>query len=170
MSSSVCIDINDDNNYIDFQTLSNYFYKIDNNYIKTQMKQVSNFQLIESLCYAYKENHIIINYPYFKYITKNNIYSSDDIIQHLIIVMQNVLKEHNKFIIHLNTNNLNLIDVEKYYLFIQKTSQIMKDLFPEKMKTCYIYNAPYIFSKLFSIISVFIDKDTQKKIKIMDNN
>lgn len=170
MSSSVCIDINDDNDYIDFQKLSDYFYKIDNKYIKTQMKQASNLELIQSLCYAYKENHIIINYPYFKYITKNNMYSGDEIIQYLINVMQHVLKEHKQFIIHLNTNNLNLIDVEKYYLFIQTISQIMKDQFPEKMKTCHIYNAPYVFSKLFSIVSIFIDKETQKKIKIMNTN
>ena len=170
MSSSVCIDINDENEYNDFQTLSKYFDKIDNNYIKTQIKQTNDLELIQSLCYAYKENHIIINYPYFKYITKNNIYGGDEIIQYLINVMQNVLKEHKQFIIHLNTNNLNLIDVEKYYLFIQKISQIMKDQFPEKMKTCHIYNAPYVFSKLFSIVSIFIDKDTQKKIKIMDMN
>jgi hypothetical protein len=170
MSTSVCIDINDENEYNDFQTLSNYFDKIDNKYIKTQMKQTNDLELIQSLCCAYKENHIIINYPYFKYITKNNIYSGDEIIQYLINVMQNVLKEHKQFIIHLNTNNLNLIDVEKYYLFIQKVSQIMKDHFPEKMKTCYIYNAPYVFSKLFSIVSIFIDKDTQKKIKIMDTH
>jgi hypothetical protein len=170
MISSVCIDINDDNDYIDFQKLSNYFDKIDNKYIKTQMKQASNLELIQSLCYTHKENHIIINYPYFKYITKNNIYSGDEIIQYLINVMQNVLKEHKQFIIHLNTNSLNLIDVEKYYLFIQKVSQIMKDHFPEKMKTCYIYNAPYVFSKLFSIVSIFIDKETQKKIKIMDTH
>ena len=170
MSSSVCIDISDDNDYIDFQKLSDYFYKIDNKYIKTQMKLASNLELIQSLCYAYKENHIIINYPYFKYITKNNMYSGDEIIQYLINVMQNVLKEHKQFIIHLNTNNLNLIDVEKYYLFIQTISQIMKDQFPEKMKTCHIYNAPYVFSKLFSIVSIFIDKETQKKIKIMNTN
>ena len=81
--------------------------------------------------------------------------------------MQSVLREYDQFIIHLNTNNLNLIDVDKYFLFIQKVSQIMKDQFPEKMKTCYIYKAPFVFSRLFSIVSIFIDKNTQQKIKII---
>jgi hypothetical protein len=170
MDSSVCIDINDDSDDFNFQNLSNYFDKIDNKYIKTHMKQISNIELIQNLCYIQQKNHIIINYPYFKYITKNNIYNGNEIIQYLINVMQNVLTEYKQFIVHLNTNNLNLIDVEKYYLFIQQISQVMKDQFPEKMKTCYIYNAPYIFSKIFSIISIFIDKKTLQKIKIMDTD
>ena len=167
MNSSVCIDIYQENDNVDFEKLSSYFDKIDSKSIKTQIKQLTNYQLIQSLCYVCRENHITINYPYFKYISKHNIYSGDDIIQHLITVMQSVLREYDQFIIHLNTNNLNLVDVDKYFLFIQKVSQIMKDQFPEKMKTCYIYKAPFVFSRLFSIVSIFIDKNTQQKIKII---
>ena len=84
MNSSVCIDIYQENDNVDFEKLSSYFDKIDSKSIKTQIKQLTNYQLIQSLCYVYRENHITINYPYFKYISKHNIYSGDDIIQHLI--------------------------------------------------------------------------------------
>ena len=42
MSSSVCIDINEENDSDDFQTLSNYFDKIDSKQIKIQIKQINN--------------------------------------------------------------------------------------------------------------------------------
>ena len=167
MSSSVCIDINDD--YVYFKKLTDYFNKYNYKYVKTSATQLTNLEIMQKLCCNQKENHIVLNYSYFKYIIKNKLYSWDEIIQYIVNVKRGVLlKNNSKFIIHMNINDLTLMDIDKYYLFIQKISQIMKDEFPEKMDICYIYNAPYIFSKLFSIVSVFIDKETQKKIKLMD--
>ena len=166
MSSSVCIDINED--YVYFKKISDYFNKHNYKYVKTYAPQLSNLEIIQKLCCNQKENHIVLNYSYFKYIIKNKLYSWDEIIQYIVSLKRNILKNHSQFIIHMNINDLTLMDIDKYYLFIQKISQIMKEEFPEKMNVCHIYNAPYIFSKLFSIVSVLIDKETQKKIKIMD--
>jgi len=168
MSSSVCIDINDGSVY--FKKLSDYFNKYSYKYVKTTATQLNNLEVMQKLCCNQTENHIILNYSYFKYIIKNKLYSWDEIIQYIVNVKRGVLKNNNQFIIHMNINDLTLMDIDKYYLFIQKISQIMKETFPEKLQICYIYNPPYIFSKLFSIISIFIDKDTQKKIKLMDTN
>jgi hypothetical protein len=166
MNSSVCVDVND--NCFDFRKLTEYFNKNNYNYVKTSAKQQTNLEMIQKLCYTQQENHIVLNYSYFKHILKNKIYNWDEIIQYIVNVKYKVLQTYSQFIIHMNIDTLTLMDIDKYYLFIQKISQIMKEQFPEKMKICYIYNAPYVFSKLFSIVSVLIDKDTQKKIKMIN--
>lgn len=94
--------------------------------------------------------------------------SYDAVTNYLINIMKDVLKKHDQFVIHLNIRYLILMDIDKYFSFIKQISQLMKDTFPEKLKSCYIYNAPFVFSKLFSIISVFVDKNTQQKIKMME--
>ena len=45
--------------------------------------------------------------------------------------------------------------------------KIIKKKYPNKLEKCYVHNAPVIFEKLYSIISLFIDEETQKKIKII---
>jgi prophage DNA circulation protein len=66
-------------------------------------------------------------------------------------------------------NSITLLHIEKYFPFIQQISEVLKTTFPDKLNTCYIYNAPYIFSKLFSVVSMFIDKKTQQKIQLVEN-
>ena len=63
---------------------------------------------------------------------------------------------------------LSLRDIERYYTFICRISQIMKTDFEDKMEKCYIYNAPFVFSQLIKLISKFIDKKTQDKIQLVD--
>ena len=63
---------------------------------------------------------------------------------------------------------LSLRDIDKYYGFICKISQIMKSDFQDKMEKCYIYNASFVFSQLIKLISKFIDKKTQDKIQLVD--
>ena len=43
----------------------------------------------------------------------------------------------------------------------------LKDKYPEKLAKCYVYNAPFIFTQIFNIVSMFIDKETQKKIELV---
>jgi hypothetical protein len=164
--SSVCsIDINDD--CFNFKKMTDNFNKNNYNYVKTHAKQVTKLELLQNLCYVQEQNNIVLNYSYFKYIVKNKIHSWDEIIQYIVNVKYLVLQNNCRFVVHMNIDRLTLMDIDKYYLFIQKISQIMKEQFPEKMKFCYIYNAPYVFSTLFNIVSVLIDKETQKKIKII---
>jgi hypothetical protein len=164
--SSVCsIDINE--GCFNFKKMTDHFNKNNYNYVKTRAKQFTKLELLQNLCYVQEQNNIVLNYSYFKYIVKNKIYSWDEIIQYIVNVKYLVLQNNSHFIVHMNIDRLTLMDIDKYYLFIQKISQIMKEQFPEKMKFCYIYNAPYVFSTLFSIVSGLIDKETQKKIKII---
>ena len=117
------------------------------------------------MCFQLKNNDIVLDYRYFKFLSRPENYEA--IIQHIIYVIQNVLKTQELFVFHVNMSSTTLLHIEKYFGFIKQMSEILKTMFPEKLKVCYIYNAPYIFSNLFAVISAFIDKRTQQKIKLV---
>jgi len=120
--------------------------------------------ILKGLC-CIKENSVILNYIYFKYIGKNETYSY--ILNYITKHIDEVLVTNNKFIVCVNMKNLTLVDVDKHKVFIQYISGFLKDKYPQKLEKCYLYNAPFIFTQIFNIVSVFIDKDTQKKIELV---
>jgi hypothetical protein len=151
--------------------LNQYFSKNDYKNIKSSVYQnrIMNYEeFLKKTCFVYKENHIVINYSYLKWIMKNGVYTNESLIEYIINVFKETLCYHKKFILHINSNHLTMMDIDKYYLFIKNISLIMKETFPNKLDKCFVYNAPFIFSKLFSILSVFIDKATLQKIQIVD--
>jgi hypothetical protein len=64
--------------------------------------------------------------------------------------------------------NLNIIDIDKHKSFIHNIAGFLKEKYPQKLSKCYIYNAPFVFAQIYNIISLFIDKDTQKKIELVN--
>lgn len=129
----------------------------------------NNFDLtyiLNKFCYIERENDIIIDHYFFKQyikITDNSI----NTLNHLINQIEKVLKNYDNFNVHLKIKSLTLIEIDKHKDLISMMSLILKKKFPDKLKNCLIYDAPFIFSSLFSIISPFIDKDTQKKMRLV---
>jgi len=121
--------------------------------------------ILNKLCFPLKNNDIVLDYRYFKFISSPENY--DAIIQHIIAVIQNVLKVQELFIFHVNMSSITILHIEKYFGFIKNISEVLKTTFPDKLNVCYIYNAPFIFSKLFNIVGAFIDKKTQQKIQLV---
>ena len=64
---------------------------------------------------------------------------------------------------------MTVLEIDKHGQFIQHLSGILKDRYPNKLEKCYIYNAPFVFAKIYNIVSRFIDKDTQTKIELIDS-
>ena len=64
--------------------------------------------------------------------------------------------------------NLTITDIDKHTTFIQNLSGYLKDKYPQKLSKCYIYNAPFVFSQIYTIVSIFIDKETRKKIELIN--
>jgi len=121
---------------------------------------------LKKLCFIHSSNNnIILDCRYFTFIASPENY--DLLIEYITSIIKNVLEKNYLFSFHVNLQSLKLIHIEKHYSFITKISQTLKDTFPDKLDTCYIYNAPFIFSNIFNIISVFIDKKTQQKIKLV---
>ncbi len=80
------------------------------------------------------------------------------------------MQTNDEFIVHVNMQKLSIADVNKHNLFIQQMSSHLKDKYPKKLSKCYVYNSPFIFTQIFSIVSIFIDKDTQNKIELVVKN
>lgn len=118
-------------------------------------------------CIKDNTNIIILNYIYFKYIASNETYNI--ILNYITNNIDKVLLNRNEFIVYVNMKNLTIVDIDKHKLFIQTISGYLKDKYPQKLAKCYIYNAPFVFSQIYNIVSLFIDKETQKKIELVVN-
>jgi len=62
---------------------------------------------------------------------------------------------------------LTISDIDQYYSIIREISEIFKMKFPDKLEECFIYNAPFIFTQFIKIVSVFADKKTMNKMKLV---
>lgn len=122
---------------------------------------------LDKIC-KIEENSIFIDYPIFKLIANYETY--DAITNFIHNSFKNVLNNHETFVIHLSLKSLTLKEVEKHYSYIRNICTSFKNDFPDKLGTCYIYNAPFIFSQIISILSIFIDKPTREKIKLVNKN
>lgn len=110
---------------------------------------------------------LLVDFRYFKIFAKPIIY--DTIINHCISVFNQSLKESQRstFFIHLNLQGLSLFDIENHYSFICKFAEVMKAKYPTHLEGCNLYKAPFIVNQLLRIISLFINKDTQKRFKVV---
>lgn len=113
-----------------------------------------------------KEKSIFMDYQIFKYFASESNY--DTITSFVIICLKSILKHSDTFTIHLSLKSLTLTELDKHYNYITKVCTIFKNEFPDKLNTCFIYHAPFVFSQIISIISVFIDKKTQMKLQLVD--
>ena len=124
-------------------------------------------EILQNLCFIQgKTNNILMDYRYFKCFVPEQDY--DNVFQYFFNLIKKVLETNETFNIHVYIKSLAISDLDKYYSFISKISQIMKDAFPDKLHKCYIYNASFIFAQLIKIIAKFVDKKTQEKIQLID--
>jgi hypothetical protein len=130
------------------------------NIMKTCMNDV-----LSHLCFSIDSENIILDFRYFKFLSSSENY--DLMISYIVSIIQNVLKNKETIIFHVNMDTITLLHVEKHFGFIKNFSQILNNKFPDRLDICYIYNASFVFSKILGIVSVFIDKTTQQKIKLV---
>jgi hypothetical protein len=133
--------------------------------IKKNLLKICHRDILNRLCFVLRENHIVLDYRYFKFIANKENYEA--IILSVITVMHECLHNNETMVVHLNMKSLTLLDIEKHFYFIREISIIMQQTFPDKLDKCFVYNAPFLFSQLYNTISMFIDKKTQKKIELV---
>jgi hypothetical protein len=124
---------------------------------------------LSKFCYIESENNIIIDHYYFRQYMKNNpdYLESLNTLNHIISQIEKVLINYSTFNVHLKIKSLTLIEIDRHKDLITMMSIMLKQKFPDKLNSCLIYEAPFIFSSLFTLISSFIDKETQKKIHLI---
>ena len=124
-------------------------------------------EMLNSLCYI-NDDAIVLDYTYFKYFAVKETYSI--ILNYIITQIDHLLSVNNYFVVNVNMKNLTISDIDKHKTFIQNISTICKNKYPNKLLKCYIYNAPFVFSQIYNIVSMFIDKVTQQKIELISPN
>ena len=105
---------------------------------------------------------IFIDYRYLKPFARIDTY--DIVINHIKTNLNKILTTYPTFTVRVCMKTLSVADVEKHHSLIYNVSKTFKEEYPDKLHECFIYNAPFIFSTVYNIIRVFIDKPTQKKI------
>jgi hypothetical protein len=152
------------------ELLNDIFLENDNS--NTSEKIINKIQkgelndILSKLCFIHN-NDVVIDYIYFKYLATDTTYNY--ILMYITKNIDNVLLKNREFIVHVNMKKISLTDIDKHRIFIQNLSCCLKDKYPDKLSKCYIYNTPIVFKQIFNIISVFIDKETQKKIELVKN-
>ena len=126
-------------------------------------------ELLNNFCYiSSNENDLTMNFKCLKLLNKQ--LSNDYLLEHLIKNIDLVLTKYSVFNFHINVKSISILDVDKNKDFIQKASIVLKEKYPYKLDTCYIYEAPNMFNNIFKLIFAFVDKETQKKIKIVESS
>lgn len=120
-------------------------------------------EIMNGLCHI-KDNLIILDNTYFKAFATKETYNI--ILSHIINNIDNILLTQEGFTLHINMKNLTVSDVDKHLKFIQHISVLFKEKYPNKLTKCFIHNAPFVFTKILNIVSLFIDKETQAKIEL----
>jgi len=123
--------------------------------------------ILTKLCNSNNDS-IFLDHTFFKHFASKETYHilTNYILNHI----NNILLTHNSFVVHLNMKNLTLLELDKHMGFLQTFSVFLKETYANKMDKCYIYNAPFIISNIISMISLFIDAETLKKIEIVDKH
>ena len=138
-----------------------------NNYetLKKYKHLYTHEQIMNNICYI-DENNLIIQYSFFKKFANKNNY--DQITQVIINNIDSILKKYDLIDVHFSLYKMDLLDLEKHYDFLINICKLMQYTYPDKLNKFNIYQPPYIYSKIYSIISTFIDKNTRSRIRLVE--
>lgn len=92
------------------------------------------------------------------------------ILQKLVDTIDDILLDFSEFSMNIFLKDIVLKDVHRHRAFILQIATVMKNKYQDKLRVCYINNAPFVFQQIFAIINPFIDKKTKKKIIVNDSN
>ena len=132
--------------------------------IMAKIKAADLQYILNGFCYL-KDDAIVIDFKYFKFFAEKVTYPL--ITQVLTNHIDLVLQSYSKFVVHLNVSALNIAQMDKHRTYLTQLSHLFANKYPDTLKTCYVYNASFVFSQMFNIVSLIVDKDTLKKIVII---
>jgi hypothetical protein len=149
----------------DFIKKNNEMFFINYNSFKKYKHLYTHDQIMNSICYN-DENNLIIQYGFFKKFGNKNNY--DNITQHITSNIDNILRKYDLINVHFSLYKMDLLDLEKHYGFLINICKLMQSNYPDKLNKFNIYQPPYIYSKIYAIISTFIDKTTRSRIQLIE--
>lgn len=137
-----------------------------NTNINLKLNEEKLHELLNNFCHIKINNEIEIHYKFFKII--NTFIDQNYILNYLIFIVENILKNYETFIVHVNIEKLTLLEIEKNRLFVQEMSSVLKEKFPDKLEFCNIYEGSFVFKQIVNLLAIFIDKKTLKKIRFQE--
>jgi len=131
------------------------------NYIK---RASSSQEILDKICYII-DNCIYMDYRFFKPVGNDAVY--EPLLSHIVNKIKQVLLVSPSLIVHVSLKGFSIREMDKHINFFKHISIVLDTHFPQKLTTCYVYNASSIFTQLFGLLSYFIDKDTLKKMQLV---
>jgi len=119
---------------------------------------------LQQLC-SCQDNEVIFNYATFKAIAGPATYPH--ILNHIYDLLQKALLNHPKLIVRAHLKSITIGDIDTHKQFILGAIKQMSIDFSNVLDVCYLYKTPFVFSQIYSIVSIVIDKETKQKIHIV---
>ena len=161
---------NEDNEYNEYNE-QDFIKKNNHLFIQNykSFKQYKNLytaeKILNNICYI-DDNNLVIQHAFFKNFANKNNY--DIITQHIVNNINSILTHYDLINVHCSLHKMDLIDLDKHYDFLLSIGKFMQSAYPTKLNKFYIYQPPFIYSKIYSIICNFIDKATRARIKLIE--
>ena len=98
----------------------------------------------------------------------------DKLLVFIVKLMQNILEQsreiYNKDFLVVNIDFFNFDILSFDQNFATTLISLMQNLFPEKLKKCYIYNMTSFYTNILNFILGFLDINTKSKIEVIKEN
>jgi len=138
------------------------------NDIKKDLKNIDFSLFLNSFCRIDQQNHVVIDYRYFKLIAFSDNY---DLFKFFIVDKINkVLLIEENVTIHVNLDNITLTDIDKHSNFLIQLAKYMSEEFPDKLDKGYIYHSGFLIHSIYSMLTMVLSKETRSKILFIKNN
>jgi hypothetical protein len=137
-----------------------------NDFFKSQVIQSSDtpFDILNKIAFATK-NEVFLNISILKLIASPVTYPN--ITSHIYKLLKDTATTYKTVVVHVYLKTINLSDLDKHKTFVIDMIKKCNDELPDILDVCYMYKAPFVFAQIYSVISVFIDKETKQKIHIV---
>lgn len=124
-------------------------------------------EILNKMCSS-NLNEITFYYSVFKAIANTTTYPI--ILNYMYELAQRTLTIYPKVIIHANLKSITVGSIDTHKQFIMDAIKKMSVDFSDALELCYLYKTPFVFTQIYNIISIAIDKETKQKIQIIKSN
>jgi hypothetical protein len=134
-------------------------------FAQQQIQPTDTFQdILEKMCFCHN-TELFINYSIFKLIGAPTTYSA--ILSHIFETAKKTALDHSKVVARIYIKSMTISDLDKHKQFFLDAINKLSNELPDILEICYLYKTPFIFDKIFTIMSFAIDKETRQKVRIV---
>ena len=134
-------------------------------FAQQQIQPSDTFQdILEKMCFCHN-TELFINYTIFKLIGAHTTHSA--ILSHIFETAKKTASEHSKIVAHVYIKSMTISDLDKHKQFFLDAINRLSNELSDTLEICYLYKTPFVFDKMYGIMSFAIDKETRQKVRIV---